>query len=744
MPGQTESPAGPQPVGHRARLVRFGPFEANLGAETVRSNGSFVQIQQQPFLVLAALLERPGEVVTREELRQRLWPDGLHVDFEHSLNTAVKKVRLALDDSPDEPRYVETVRGRGYRFIASVETRALPAARARRAKAGLWSFLGVLVVVVGLIGAVILGSRRMGNVSVQVVPLTSAPGAEYQPTFSPDGTEVAFTWRHGGNEDVYVQRVGIPELRPLAAGPAVEHSPAWSPDGRLIAFIRDPMEIGGRARVIVVPPRGGPERVVTEYAGSRLPGLWRRQLDWSDDSRHLVLSRPDEEGETWSLYRLALADGGLLRLTESPGVDETPALSPDDRRLAFTRRLAFIPHRGEHDRSEIHLLSLSSDLEPSGPSRALVRQEDLRDFQNELFFMPVWTPDGREVVFTGFSRGPDIRLYRRGVGPAAGVQRLPEGVDSLLGLDANLLGDPVFRPKDEELVAACWNTRGWDTAQVTLEGDRPSVSAAPFSSSRGEGRAVLSPDGQRAAFVSDRLGGHDIWLSRLDGTELRRLTANTPYRYGGRVWSLADLAWSPDGRWIAHGALVGENWDVYVVPTGQGDAPRRLTQDAGRDSGPAWSRDGNWVYFVSDRDGSSRIWKVPIGGGAPRRVSQPNVAHPVPSPDGRFLYFARAGPEYTRVWRMPAEGGEEELVLGAINNPWSFDLHLEHVYYFGPREPDGKAPLLKRDLVTSEEETLARVDGPGWDGLAVTPDGRLAFYPRVGPPSADLVMITGW
>jgi Tol biopolymer transport system component len=357
--------------------------------------------------------------------------------------------------------------------------------------------------------------------------------------------------------------------------------------------------------------------------------------------------------------------------------------------------------------------------------------------------MPVWTPDGRDVVFSGFSLGPDIRLYRRRVGPEARVKRLPRRMESLSGLDANLLGDPVFRPKGGELVAACWNTRGWDIVQVTLEGDRPTVSPAPFSSSRGEGGPVLSPDGQRVAFVSDRLGADDIWLSRLDGTEVRRLTANTPSRYGGAVWSLADLAWSPDGRWIAYGALVAENWDVYVVPTGPGGAPRRLTEDGARDSDPAWSPDGNWVYFVSDREGSPRIWKVPIGGGAPRPVSRPDVAHPVPSPDGRFLYFGRANPEYTRVWRMPVEGGEEELVLGAVNNPWAFDLKLEQVYYLGPTEADGRAPLLRRDLVTSEEETLARLDGPILGGLAVTPDGRLAFYPRPGPPSADLVMIGG-
>jgi len=602
MPRQTESPAGPEPVGHRAPVVRFGPFEADFRGETVRSDGSFVSIQQQPFQVLATLLERPGEVVTREELREKLWPDELHVDFEHSLNTAIKKVRAALDDSPDEPRYVETVRGRGYRFIAPVERVDVSEPQGRRVGAGLWVSLAVLAVVAALVGAWGLASLRVADVSVRVMPLTSEPGAEYQPTFSPDGTRVAFTWRHEGNEDVYVQRVDVPEPRPLAAGPAVEHSPAWSPDGRWIAFVRDPMEPEGLARVVIVPPRGGTEQVVTEYAGSRLTGLWRRQLTWGVDSRYLVLSRPDDGGDTWSLYRVALDDGSVHRLSQSPGIDETPALSPDGRRLAFTR------HTLHDEPPEIHILPLSSDLEPSGPSRVLVQSKDVEGFRTVNFFMPAWTPDGREVVFSGFSEGYDIRLYARGVGPGARVRRLPAQLESLLRRGAHLLGDPTFRPEGGELVTACWDTRGWGIAQVTLGDEGPTTSPAAFSSSMFEGGPVLSPEGQRVAFISDRLGAGDIWLSRLDGTELRRLTEKAP----DEKWS---LAWSPDGRWIASGGLVDGNSDIFVAPTSGSGAPRRLTQHPAHDGEPAWSPDGNWIYFVSHRGEHRRVWKVPVGGG---------------------------------------------------------------------------------------------------------------------------------
>ena len=110
-------------TGSSQRIIRFGVFEADLAAGELRKNGLKIKLRGQPFEVLAILLERPGEVVTREELQKRLWPDGAFVDFDHSLNTAINKIREALSDSAENPRFVETLSRRGYRFIAPVEAR---------------------------------------------------------------------------------------------------------------------------------------------------------------------------------------------------------------------------------------------------------------------------------------------------------------------------------------------------------------------------------------------------------------------------------------------------------------------------------------------------------------------------------------------------------------------------------------------------------------------------------------------
>src|ERR1700720_3738348 len=120
MPDTTQAPA----------VRRFGAFEVNLQSGELRKNGMRVRLSGQPFQILAVLVERPGELVTREELRFRLWPADTFVDFDHGLNNAVARIREVLDDSSDTPKYVETVPRRGYRFVAPVAD-VSPAATAK-------------------------------------------------------------------------------------------------------------------------------------------------------------------------------------------------------------------------------------------------------------------------------------------------------------------------------------------------------------------------------------------------------------------------------------------------------------------------------------------------------------------------------------------------------------------------------------------------------------------------------------
>src|SRR6516164_4403391 len=119
-----------QPDAGSSTVVQFGPFELDCSAAELRKQGTRIRIQPKPMQILCALVERPGRIVTRDELKARLWPNDTFVDFESGLNTAVNRLRIALGDSAEQPRYVETEARSGYRFIAPTQLKQEAAVRA--------------------------------------------------------------------------------------------------------------------------------------------------------------------------------------------------------------------------------------------------------------------------------------------------------------------------------------------------------------------------------------------------------------------------------------------------------------------------------------------------------------------------------------------------------------------------------------------------------------------------------------
>jgi DNA-binding winged helix-turn-helix (wHTH) protein len=185
--------------------VRFGDFELNLASETLWRKGARVRVQQQPLQLLVSLLERPGQLVTREELFRKLWPAASHRELGRNLNTALRKVRLVLRDSSLRPRYVETVRGHGYRFLLPVE-RVEPSPLAPMESPGpatrrgerLWAatvFFAVLVAIVAALAAGLCRDARAGSSSI--APRAAATSS---------GVAVSCCTRHGASRDVASRR----------------------------------------------------------------------------------------------------------------------------------------------------------------------------------------------------------------------------------------------------------------------------------------------------------------------------------------------------------------------------------------------------------------------------------------------------------------------------------------------------------------------------------------------------------
>src|SRR5262249_9796002 len=214
------------PGSETGRIIRFGMFEIDLHSAELRRNGLKVRLQEQPFQVLAMRLERPGELVTREELRRRLWSADTFVDFDHSLNAAIKRLRDALGESAEAPVFIETLARRGYRFIAPVDGSPAPstvgiAPASERAKSPprrrvrLWMLAtaSLVVVAAGLLGIVWREAVIAPRAQPRLVPLTTYTGREYQPALAPDGNRVAFAWSGPGvpigrTASIYIKQIG--------------------------------------------------------------------------------------------------------------------------------------------------------------------------------------------------------------------------------------------------------------------------------------------------------------------------------------------------------------------------------------------------------------------------------------------------------------------------------------------------------------------------------------------------------
>jgi DNA-binding winged helix-turn-helix (wHTH) protein len=334
-------------------------FELDLRSGELRKAGARILLQEQPRQILTVLLERPGALVTRGELRQRLWPSDTFVDFEHGLNAAVKRLRDTLGDSADTPRFVETIPRKGYRFVAPVLSReggepsrlSVPAGPPDRRtyRRLVWVTALVLVASVAAAGAWRFRALLAGGAGppMKVVTLTALTGDEYSPSFSPDGQQIAFSW-NGVNEDnfdVYVMMVGSADVRRLTSEPGFDGDPKWDPNGKRIAFVRQsPGDSSGR--IYMTSPVGGSKLKLGEFPVINMDPARVSKISWSPDSQFLAASRAAEPAQPGGIYLIPVNGGNPRPLTQAtaPATHSSPAFSPDGRRMAYVSCARFACH----------------------------------------------------------------------------------------------------------------------------------------------------------------------------------------------------------------------------------------------------------------------------------------------------------------------------------------------------------------------------------------------------------------
>jgi Tol biopolymer transport system component len=569
------------------------------------------------------------------------------------------------------------------------------------------------------LGAIIVGggflvylSRPVSDpplVPLLTMPLTSLPGQERHPSFSPDGNQITFAWdgENGDNQDIYIKAIGAGAARRLTTNPAADRTPVWSPDGRDIAFVRSSEEESG---LFVIPALGGHERKIGSLTP---PHEWPAGPSWSPNGQHLVLHDRRGPQAALSIFVFSTENPERRKLTSPPVSavgDIAPAISPDGRTVAFNR----ISVAGG-----IYVVPLAG----GEPKRVTLEQ----DWRVERL---AWTPDGRELVFSSSGGATESSGNLWKVSASGGTpERLTVGGDDAANPAISIRGNRLaYEQRRQD--ANIWQIEVPTSIQ-------PSHSPAKLiASTRHEAGPQFSPDGARIAFHSDRTGSFEIWMCDTAGSNLVQLTS-----FGGLV--VGAPRWSPDGRRIAFDVLAKGHSDIHVVNV-DGGLPQRITSETSDDVVPSWSKDGRWIYFASNPTGRHEVWKVPAAGGSAVQVTKRGGFAAFESNDGRFVYYSK-GFDVDGLWRVAVNGGEEVRVLESPKAGfWGYWALVETGIYFVNTESVPQPALQFLSFAGRGVVPVAKLDRkpvPYEPGIAVSPDGKRILYTQEDHRSSDIMLV---
>ena len=732
-------------------FYHFGPFRLDPSLPLLLREGEPVPLPPKALETLVALVERKGRVVTREELIEAVWPDTAVEENNLSVNVSI--LRKALSETNGGEKYIETVPRRGYRFTAPVQERALesdevvltrhtrsqilieetqendgalvttrpPITRQRSRFVG---FAVLLAVVAGVTLYAYL-PRTITNTGLnpksptspaKMTLLTSFPGREEWPTFSPDGNQLAFMWsgEKGDNMDIYVKLTDTGAPLRLTTHPGLDNSPAWAPDGKHIAFTRFEKD---ETSIYIVPALGGAERRLLSLG---FKAHWFGNYPcvvWSPGGQSVAFPDKSSPLEVPGIYLASIETGEKRRLTSPPAQylgDWFPAFSPDGQTLAFTRS-------SSEGAADVYVLPVAG-----GEPRRLT-------FDNTWTVGPVWTPDGSSIVFLSL-RGGTLRPWK--VSASGGAPEL-----LAIGGETFMIqqhpSPPSISSRGNRLVFAKHfediNIWRMEVSDSTGRGVSPTKL---ISSTQYDGAPQFSPDSRKIVFQSERSGRSNIWVCDSDGANARQLTS-----LGGPI--VGTPRWSADGRHIAFDARTEGHSDIYVV-NAEGGLPRRITTETSNDVVPSWSRDGRFVYFASNRAGTRpEVWKAPASGGAAQQVTTQGGFAAFESSDGKYLYYAKF--DAAGVWRIPTEGGEESLVLDRPKpREWGYWAVADHGIYFINSESKPFATIEFFSFETNRVTRIATIEKEPINtasNLAISPDGRWILYTQLDQSDSDIMLV---
>ena len=698
------------PVGEK-HVLRFGPFLLDTQIGQLRKNGVGLKLQGQPVQILELLLERPQRLVTREEIRQRLWSSDTFVDFDHSIDTAVKKLRQALGDGAETPRYIETLPKRGYRFIGEVteeEPRELPARVPPLPEDETLS-----KVVATLVDAVVTppqkpAIRRTWVKVVAVVALLLISGKVVDMFTRPRMPRIVAS--HALTKTGYRKAMSFFRSRLVTDGRSIYFQES-RPSGSAIAQVlvsggeaaelannignlrdisKDGSElllakfdkIANRYDTWIQPLPTGPARLIVKDADWPL---------WTPDGRGLLFARNGDK----DLYR-ANADGtDARRLAEFPNITDL-AISPDGRHVRFGVRGAHTIWEASSDGSNPH---------------PILTEHRSRDTAGS------WSPAGKFYFFRSWD-GDRFNLWAVSETRSWWRKSTPDLVQLTSGPIS--YGNPVASKDGKQIFATGTEPHG----ELSVY-DFRSGKFVPYLSGIPACYVDFSRDGKWIAYVSFPEG--NLWRSKIDGTEQMQLTSPP--------LGVVNPRWSPDGKLIAFTDLsggdrrnLGDTSRIYVV-SAEGGAPLLLLAGNPSPGDPTWSPDGTAIAYgvggaIGGYPGEIRILDV-HSQKSTKIPSSEGLWSPRWSPDGRYLVALGGLPSTKLMLFSFATQQWEELASGFVGYPcWSRDSKQVFIGY----------GWLVLRITISSHKTLQVADMRGfrstgyyfwtnmWYGIA--PDGR--------------------